>query len=135
MKKYIAAALIALIPHNANSFELTIPFSWGADGFHIGETSGDIMQIAMRYNGYDTKNNRKELQALMDIDPVKTPSIVGVAIPQVFGVTNEICGAVNVQFLLDLYDIAAIISSSSIIINLLSGNTLPQCLALYFKSF
>ena len=77
MKKYIAALFIALIPYNAYSFELTVPFSWGADGFHIGEYSGDIMQIAMKYNGYDTKNNRKELQALMDIDPVKTPWCAG----------------------------------------------------------
>ena len=77
MKKFISALLITLIPHNAYSFELTVPFSWGADGFHIGEYSGDIMQIAMKYNGYDTKNNRKELQALMDIDPVKTPWCAG----------------------------------------------------------
>lgn len=74
MKRILAIIGICLIPfNNANAFELTIPFSWGADGFHIGETRGDIMQIAMRFNGYDEKHNRKELQAMLEVDPAKTP--------------------------------------------------------------
>jgi len=78
MKRILAIIGICLIPfNNANAFELTVPFSWGADGFHIGETSGDIMQIAMNYNGYDAKKNRKELQAILDIDPVKVPWCAG----------------------------------------------------------
>ena len=47
------------------------------------------------------------------------------SVKQEFGVNKLNCGAGNVQFLFDLYDNAATISSSSNIIVFKSGNTLP----------
>ena len=77
MKRILTILGICLLPFNAHSFELTIPFTWDSNGFTIGNARGDIMQIAMKYNGYDAKKNRSELTALLDIDPVKVPWCAG----------------------------------------------------------
>ena len=77
IKRIITIISICLLPHTANSFELTIPFTWDKNGLSFGEAKTDIMQVALQYNGYDTKKNRKELQALLDLDPVKIPWCAG----------------------------------------------------------
>ncbi|MEY4431908.1 MAG: hypothetical protein RLZZ44_38, partial [Bacteroidota bacterium] len=77
MKRILTILGICLLPFNAHSFELTIPFTWDSNGFTIGNARGDIMRVAMSYNGYDAKKNRKELQAILDIDPVKVPWCAG----------------------------------------------------------
>jgi len=78
MKRILAILGICLIPFsNVNAFELTIPFTWDKNGFSFGEVKTDIIQIALQYNGYDAKKNRKELQAILDIDPVKVPWCAG----------------------------------------------------------
>lgn len=77
MKKLITILSICFIPYNAYSFELTIPFTWDSNGFTIGNARSDIMQVAMKYNGYDAKKNRNELTTLLDIDPVKVPWCAG----------------------------------------------------------
>jgi uncharacterized protein (TIGR02594 family) len=78
MKRILAIIGICLIPfNNASAFELIIPFNWDSNGLSVGETHSDIMQLAMNYNGFDTNKNRKELQAILDIDPVKVPWCAG----------------------------------------------------------
>jgi uncharacterized protein (TIGR02594 family) len=78
MKRILAIIGICLIPfNNANALELTIPFTWDSEGLKFGTANADIMQIALNYNGYEAKKNRKELQAILDVDPVRIPWCAG----------------------------------------------------------
>jgi uncharacterized protein (TIGR02594 family) len=74
MKKILAILLLCLLPVKANSFEIVIPFSF--DGFLTVEKD-NIINIALKYDGYNESKNRKELQQLMAIDPVRVPWCAG----------------------------------------------------------
>ena len=73
MKKILATLLICLLPAKVLAFELT--FNVDFNGMFAKQP--DIMKIAMNYNGYEARKNRKELKEILDIDPVQTPWCAG----------------------------------------------------------
>ena len=73
MKKFLATLLICLLPVKALAFELT--FSVDFNGMFTKQP--DIMKVAMNYNGYEARKNRKELKEILDVDPVQTPWCAG----------------------------------------------------------
>lgn len=74
MKKILTIILLCLLPIKAYSFEIKIPFSF--DGFLTVEKD-NIINIAMKYDGYDQNKNRKELQQILAVDPVRVPWCAG----------------------------------------------------------
>ena len=60
MKKFLATLLICLLPVKALAFELT--FSVDFNGMFAKQP--DILKVAMGYNGYEARKNRKELKEI-----------------------------------------------------------------------
>jgi uncharacterized protein (TIGR02594 family) len=75
MKKILAIALLCLFPFKVVAFELTMSVDF--NGMFQGSKGGDIMKIAMDYDGYNANKNRKELKQLLDVDPVQVPWCAG----------------------------------------------------------
>lgn len=76
MKKLLLIFFLFLFPVKAIGFELIIPMDFNGmlDG-HSNPKS--IIDVAMKYEGYDENKNRKELRQLLSIDPARTPWCAG----------------------------------------------------------
>jgi uncharacterized protein (TIGR02594 family) len=74
MKNILATLLFCLFSFKAYSFEFIFPFFTQSE-FVIVEV--DIIKIAMDYNGYDARKNRKQLKQMLSIDPVHVPWCAG----------------------------------------------------------
>lgn len=68
MKRLILAAYLLMLPSTASAFEFLFPYQ---------SQKPDHVKIALTYDGYSAKVNRRELKELMDIDPVIIPWCAG----------------------------------------------------------